>query len=303
MSERLTGTEFLKSLINNAIKKKNISLHNAEVGHGLPRGSIRNVLDGHDPRFSRAVEICEALGIEFQIGPPRSAAEGDAPDVSSPGESSNVVPLERVPKSVSDLLGLPEGVSADEVWRVMQAKIPTQGIANASSADALERRMERAYKIETRNLLDRLDELVVRLPAPKPPEVRRFKMRAVGGLDGALFRDAGLGTALIAADDVPSDLDPSLTVAIRAGGLAMEPTIQSDYLLVLNLAATQPREGAIFMIVSDSNLVVRRLRRKAGAWIMTNDGNEEQAGSLADNTRIVGRVVWFGPEGAVVVDG
>ena len=29
------------------------------------------MLDGHIPRLDRAAEICDALGLEFYIGPPR----------------------------------------------------------------------------------------------------------------------------------------------------------------------------------------------------------------------------------------
>ena len=38
---------------------------------GMPRDAIRNVLLGHDPRVSRADEICRAVGITFTLGLPR----------------------------------------------------------------------------------------------------------------------------------------------------------------------------------------------------------------------------------------
>ena len=38
---------------------------------GLPRDAIRSVLRGHDPRLSRVVELSDALGLEFYVGPPR----------------------------------------------------------------------------------------------------------------------------------------------------------------------------------------------------------------------------------------
>lgn len=37
----------------------------------LPREAIRSVLEGHQPSLERAANICEALGLEFYIGPPR----------------------------------------------------------------------------------------------------------------------------------------------------------------------------------------------------------------------------------------
>ena len=47
------------------------SVAGSATAHGLPRDAIRRVLQGHDPRLSRADEICRALGITFTLGSPR----------------------------------------------------------------------------------------------------------------------------------------------------------------------------------------------------------------------------------------
>ena len=44
------------------------------IAHGLPRDAIRRVLRGHDPRLSRADDICRALGITFTLGKPKDGA-------------------------------------------------------------------------------------------------------------------------------------------------------------------------------------------------------------------------------------
>ena len=38
------------------------------LAHGLPKEAIRSVLNGHDPRLSRADDVCRALGITFLLG-------------------------------------------------------------------------------------------------------------------------------------------------------------------------------------------------------------------------------------------
>lgn len=45
----------------------------AALRAGLPRDAIRSVLRGHPPSLPRAAEICEALGVEIAIRPPRPA--------------------------------------------------------------------------------------------------------------------------------------------------------------------------------------------------------------------------------------
>lgn len=39
---------------------------------GLNRDAIRSVFRGRSPSVDRAAEICESLGLEFYIGPPRT---------------------------------------------------------------------------------------------------------------------------------------------------------------------------------------------------------------------------------------
>ena len=41
----------------------------------LPKNSIRYMLDGHEPRAGRLVEICQALGLEIYVGPPRKTED------------------------------------------------------------------------------------------------------------------------------------------------------------------------------------------------------------------------------------
>ena len=64
------------------------------VEAGLPRDAIRSVLVGHDPRLSRAVELADALGLEFYVGPPRAAAR------TRPTERRRGQPMTEAPKEI-----------------------------------------------------------------------------------------------------------------------------------------------------------------------------------------------------------
>ena len=50
------------------------SVAGSAIAHGLPRDAIRRVLRGHDPRLSRADDICRALGITFTLGKSKDGA-------------------------------------------------------------------------------------------------------------------------------------------------------------------------------------------------------------------------------------
>ena len=64
-------TEDFAEAIRQRLRETGQSQYRAAVSHDLPRDTIRRVLEGHSPGFDRAAEICEALGLEFYIGPPR----------------------------------------------------------------------------------------------------------------------------------------------------------------------------------------------------------------------------------------
>ena len=55
----------------------------------MPVRSIQSVIDGHVPSVTRAEEICDALGLELYIGPPRSTSAG----ISGVPDGSGFVPV------------------------------------------------------------------------------------------------------------------------------------------------------------------------------------------------------------------
>lgn len=73
--------ETFADLVRSRLKEAGQSASSAALNAGLPRDAIRSVLRGHPPTFTRAAEICAALGVEFYIGPPRAPA---APGPRSP---------------------------------------------------------------------------------------------------------------------------------------------------------------------------------------------------------------------------
>lgn len=63
--------ESFADLIRERLRESGETAAGAALRAGLPRDAIRSVLRGHPPTFVRAAEICEALGCEFYMGPPR----------------------------------------------------------------------------------------------------------------------------------------------------------------------------------------------------------------------------------------
>ena len=312
--------EQIVRLIQSEIARQGTNPFRLAKENGLPSNALRHALDGHEPKATRLAEICRALDLEFYIGPPRdqTLAESPALQPESAGiVSSGIVSSTAVPGAITDMLGLPEDAEADVVVRAMEAKIAGRGTAAVSPAAALDRRsmehlLDSKLKSESRSLRDELAAMLdARLPppdagAPEAGEIRKLilrqapDVRAAGGVGEEIFDEAATGTVMIAADDLPPNLDTDRLVAIRAAGRSMEPTIRDEDILVLDPDATEPREGVVFVIQTDTGLVVKRLRQEGGAWIMTSDTPDREPRPVTGQDRIVGHVVWFGPEGAIV---
>ena len=62
----------IRERIRLGLKHSGMNQYSAALSAGLPEDAIRTVLRGNDPRATRLAEICDALGLEFYVGPPRS---------------------------------------------------------------------------------------------------------------------------------------------------------------------------------------------------------------------------------------
>lgn len=91
-------------IVSQRLKALGTNAYAAETAAGLPPDAIRNVVRSEKragPTLSRVQEICDALGLELYIGPPRD--EGPQPPAADPSTLANI-PLHEA------LLGAGDGV-------------------------------------------------------------------------------------------------------------------------------------------------------------------------------------------------
>ena len=260
--------------------------------------------------------------------------------IPDPGPPAHAVPPapERIPGAITDLLGLPEGAAAETVLAAIQAQLASRGTAHATPAAALDRRtLERTLKAQNKALEEKLAAtleeklaatLDARLPPlqpparpqskpvpaesglsdPKTPEasVTRLRfagdVRAAAGAGEEVFEETEMSIT-IPSEALPTGLDPDTCIALRVEGDSMEPTIHSGDILVIDHSARDPLEGRTYVVRSAPGLIIKRLRQEAGAWIMASDNPDFPPRPMAGEDRILGRVLWFGPEKAAVAGG
>ena len=81
----MSAYEDLVSSIRSTCEREKMSVRALALRANMPVRSVQSVIDGHVPSITRAEEICDALGLELYIGPPRSGAAevSDAPGGSA----------------------------------------------------------------------------------------------------------------------------------------------------------------------------------------------------------------------------
>ena len=85
---------------------------------------------------------------------------------------------------------------------------------------------------------------------------------------------------------------------VRMTGEAMEPTIPDGSAILVDTAATDPRDGSVVVVRIADQRVVRRLTHDPEAgWLLSSDNPNRAQWSTepsSDNTTIIGEVKWLG---------
>ena len=280
-----------------------------------------------EERFLNFVEAMHPVIAVFK-GKPGNDNCKFIPDPKPPAHAEPPVATLHVPKAITDLLGLPEGADAAAVLAAMRTQLADRGTAAASPSATLDKRtldktLDSKLKSETRSVLDELAEIKARLPAvaesnpaasPDPggdeaasgERLSRLRfvrdVHAAAGTGEDVFEESEI-SILIPTDALPPRALVEQLIALRSAGASMEPTIRNGDLLVLDRSAVDPQEGRIFVLRTGTGLVVKRLKRTDGVWLMASDNAEWKPRPIGAEDRVLGHVVWFGPEKAVEVGG
>ncbi len=228
-------------VIEEALKRKGTNPTRVARDNGWSVNAIRYILEGRPPSARRLSEVCQALDLEFYVGPPRSP-HGARLDIQELARE-----LERL---------------ASEARRI----------------DAESRRKPLQIDQATPYVSAPRYEVLAAAGAGSPVDAET--VRGYLGFNRAWLRD--------------QQLTPEHLAVIEVQGDSMEPTLQSGDVVLLDMRPQQPRDGVIYTLRRDSDLMVKRLRRKGLEWFIHSDNRAYQPERLGSDSIIVGRVVWLG---------
>ncbi len=234
---------------------------------GLPRDAISSVLSGHEPKLSRVAEVCDAVGLEFYVGPARVWADADGPSVLSTAALRDLETSARVlNRVVIDAGGDP---LPDELRAPAPASLAVSdafGVA-AANEDGL------------------------------PPGSRSMGAREV---------EVAAGGGAVNIDEAPEKgrlwfrrdwldrhgIDTTQCVVISVRGESMEPTLPDGCSILVDRSRTRRRAGGIFVIDAEDGLIVKRLGKAGRRWLLVSDHPSWSDVPWPQQATVIGEVRW-----------
>ena len=264
--------------IDAALRRHGISARAASIrAHGSPE-LIRDMRRGHVPSVERLRSLCEALDLEFYVGPSRELeghdGGGGLPDVS-------LRSLERVTQVLAKLTADAGGDPVDdELWHTLSARRYTDLTPEATprSVRYLTERPPEAYGSESREAppLD-LVRLDAEDDAGKQPPAEADEDSS--WINRALLEKHGI--------------DPARCSVARVEDDSMEPKLPNGCRILVDHTRTDWQPPRITVVRVDERVIVRHAALdKEGRRLMRSDHPGWPDILMPDGAEIVGQVRW-----------
>ncbi len=250
-------------LLDEELKRRGVSPIRKALDAGLNRDAIRSVLRGRVPSVDRAAEICDALGLEFYIGPPRNESGAQPAEHSPPSGESAAAIVEAVREEMASL--------RTELARLKPAR---DGLEDTDALVHLGDGFGESQ--ETRHV-----------------EIVQFAAAAGGGAEA--FEERVVGTLAFCRQWMDRyGLRPLNCVVIDIHGESMEPTLWDGASILIDRTRAAWRPGDIFVVRATDGVVVKRAGEdEAGYRQLLSDHPAWESVPYPDDAEIIGQVVWM----------
>lgn len=118
---------------------------------------------------------------------------------------------------------------------------------------------------------------------PDYPAIRRVKFKLSAGASGFGLEypdeeDDLDGAPIVFRRQwyVGRGLQPDKLFAVKVANGSMEPGLHDGDTVVVNTASTEPKDGVVFAVNYEGELVIKRLMRDAGQWWLASDNADQR---------------------------
>lgn len=132
-------------------------------------------------------------------------------------------------------------------------------------------------------------------PGPEFVAIERINLKVSAGVTGfAIEHLNGNGPPIFfRADWLKAEgLRADRLLALRVSGDSMEPSLWDGDLVVINTAATEPKDGVAFVLNYEGEVLIKRLERDAGDWWLTSDNQRYKRKRCDEHAILLGQVIY-----------
>ena len=238
----------------------------AAVGH---ESAIRSIKRGMDVRASTLRALCEELGLELYVGPPR-------PKPADRGSHATIREREPPPAWVAQLMD-------DLRAEVRHLAARDRNAVRATQSEYWEESLtaDLAWSVEP-------------WESPGLRCIDCYEVQLTDGSGVPLDDTARVGYFAVHRMWLDRHrLDATQCAIVRMRGESMEPTLNDGSTILVNRAQRRRRSGRLFAVRTDEGLVVRRLRKDPdGDWLLVSDHPDWEPRPWPASAEILGQVRW-----------
>ena len=245
---------------------------------GLPRDAIRSVLRGHPPNLLRAKKICDALGLDLNVGSPHESATRGQVHPSDVGRLTRTVSQE-LERHTQGLVRVVAAAGGDPIPPEMRA-----GLGHGSRGPGDPRKTPVSHTVETETAA-----VVVPFAA---------NVRFTAESDEPVWEETAEMAVSVARSALASWARPERLRCARVVDDSMAPAIRDGDLVVLDAGRAEPLDGQVFVVRTGEGVLVKRLRRTDDRWELESDNAAYEPRAVTGRDRILGQVAWAGPPSA-----
>ena len=252
-----TAIEYLRDVVREHVDRE--GLRPFASSKDIPVGQVRGLLSGDAPLSTTIEAACEALDLEFYIGPPRSEPTAVEEAQSQP------------PPWASELR---DGFR--ELWKELRAN-PWAPLRESDPRQELSPAPEEGEEYEV---------------GRRYPDVR-----LAAGSEAIVDREDLVEPLSIPTEWLQAHgLDARNVCLVNVWGDSMAPTLYDGDGVFVDFSHNRPLSGRVYALRTSDGMVVKRLRKRQGRWWADSDNPEVKPRAIEEGDEVIGEIVWAGRE-------
>ena len=276
----------IAAAIRQALAEKGTTAYRASLDAGLPGNAIRYALEGRATKSQRLAEICDALGLELYVGPPREQKPPSAHMEEAAPPADIVDPPPWAGALREEIAGVREEVktTSEEV----KALLRRFGEAGYSEED-LQGMEEFAAQYDGDADVFDTEEA----PGTRSVTVVALTAAAVAGAE--VLDEEVIGSVWFSKGWLRrQELDADQCLMIRVCDESMEPEFHDGSWVLVDRQRTDRVVNDVYVVrLPDDGVVVRRAGRgEDGSWTMLSEHPSWEPVPWPRDAVTIGQVVW-----------